>query len=126
MRFVTVDLSCRAECANDLNELFIDMLGTQAITDYLFGYGCKHVCMPFPDVRFDITFIATESKKAAMHDAVKALIQLMEAQECLQTLAFTDEYTDEDNHVGNIVDRLDEKTVIYCPPMHASNASSLY
>ena len=116
-RLVSLELSGRAECAHDVSTLFMRMLRTKAISQFISGYACNALWTPLPDAKFDVTFMAPEANKAAMHAAVRGLIKLIEAQDdahrCLQTLAFTDEFAEDaelSEDIDHILSRLDEKT----------------
>jgi len=111
---LSISLSLRAECTHDVSEIVCKMLKNESISKFVSAYSCKPESAPFPDARFDVTFIATD--KAGMHNAVKALVKIIEAEEdchcCLETLAFTDEYDGERDDC-TILKRLDAKTVAF-------------
>ena len=115
-KMLSISLSLRAEFAHDVSEIVCKMLKNESISKFVSAYSCKPAFVPFPDARFDVTFMATDSCKAGMHDAVKALVKIIEAEEdchrCLETLAFTDEY-DGESESSAILKRLDAKTVAF-------------
>lgn len=117
---LSLSLSARAECLSDVNCIFLKMLQTQNIMPFVSSYRCHGPDIPpLPDRRFDVDFVAPEARRAAMHGAVRAFIELVEAQEdahcCMDTMAFSDEYTgavfDDGDVDERIVRRLKSKTM---------------
>ena len=122
---VSVKLSGRAECTGDVSKLFVSMLQESSIQPFIASYSCNQDTLSGFDPRFDIAFVAPESKRKEMHGAIKRLVKIMELQDdahvCLQTLDFTevfDKKMDDDRdynetgHLTRVVARLEEHTVV--------------
>ena len=126
---VSVKLSGRAECTGDVSNLFVSMLQEPIIQPFIASYACNKdqpLLGFYP--RFDIAFVAPESKRKEMHGAIKRLVDIMERQDdahvCLQTLDFTEAFDkkvdddtgdrdyDETGHLTRVVARLEEHTAV--------------
>lgn len=113
LHILTMELSFRAECADDANKILQRTLADFA--SHVLAYRCHAPQLPFPDVRFDIVFAAAEPVKlrATVEAFIRIIEELDDAHRCLDTISFADEFVGdidyETTHYERVLARLETK-----------------